>query len=124
MLLPRGATDPFAPKVVRSAMGANFRLPVHTLSWAEIRACVKPSGKEMPLAVYLADSSGGSAYTQADFRTPVALIVGGEAAGAGAEAQALADARIHIPMPGAAESLNAAIAAAILMFEVVRQRGR
>jgi TrmH family RNA methyltransferase len=124
VLLPRGATDPFAPKVVRSAMGAHFHIPVHTLSWAEIQTCVKPSGKAIPLVVYLADSSGGSAYTRADFRTPLALIVGGEAAGAGAEAQSLADAHVHISMPGEAESLNAAIAAAILMFEVVRQRGR
>jgi TrmH family RNA methyltransferase len=122
VLLPRGATDPFAPKVIRSAMGAHFRIPVHILSWAEIQACVKPSGKGVPLVVYLADSSGGSTYTQADFRTPLALIVGGEAEGAGVEAQSLADARVHISMPGEAESLNAAIAAAILMFEVVRQR--
>jgi len=122
VLLPRGATDPFAPKVVRSAMGAHFRLPVHILSWSEIQSCVKPSGKVMPLMVYLADSSGGSAYTQTDFRAPLALIVGGEAEGAGDEAQRLADARVHISMLGEAESLNAAVAAAILMFEVVRQR--
>jgi TrmH family RNA methyltransferase len=124
VLLPRGATDPFAPKVVRSAMGAHFRMPVHILSWAEIHACVKPSGKGTPLMVYLADSSGGSAYTQTDFRAPLALIVGGEAEGAGVEARSLADARVHISLPGEAESLNAAIAAAILMFEVVRQRVR
>jgi TrmH family RNA methyltransferase len=77
----------------------------------------------LPLVVYLADSSGGLIYTQADFRSPLALIMGSEAEGAGIEAQSLADARVHISMPGEAESLNAAIAAAILMFEVVRQRG-
>jgi len=124
VLLPRGATDPFAPKVVRSAMGAHFRIPVNIQSWPEIHAYVKPSGKGVPLLVYMADSSDGLAYTQADFRAPLALIVGGEAEGAGVEAQSLADARVHISMPGEAESLNAAIAAAILMFEVVRQRGR
>jgi len=124
VLLPPGATDPFAPKVVRSAMGAHFRLPIQILSWLEIRAYVKPSGKGIPLVIYLADSMGGMAYTQADFHSPLALIVGGEAEGAGVEAQSLADARVHISMLGEAESLNAAVAASILMFEVVRQRVR
>ena len=124
VVLPPGATDPFAPKVVRSAMGAHFRLPIQIVSWPEIRAYVKPSGEGIPLVIYLADSTGGVAYTQADFRSPLALIVGGEAEGAGVEAQLLADARVHISMPGEAESLNAAVAAAILMFEVVHQRLR
>jgi TrmH family RNA methyltransferase len=122
VLLPPEAADPFAPKVVRSAMGAHFRLPIHSLGWAELRQYLRPAGQESRLRIYLADSSGGIPYTQADFRLPVALIVGGEAEGAGAEAQSLADGRVHIPMPGQAESLNAAVAAAILMFEVVRQR--
>ncbi len=124
VLLSRGTTDPFAPKVVRSAMGSHFRLPMQILDWDGIRAVVKPAGKGRPLVVYLADSAGGKAYTQADFWSPVALIIGGEAEGAGAEAQSLADARVHIPMPGKSESLNAASAASILMFEVVRQRER
>jgi TrmH family RNA methyltransferase len=123
VLLSRGTADPFAPKVVRSAMGAHFRMPVQTLSWPEIREFLKPPGKRTPLIVYLADSSGGLSYTRADFRSPLALIVGGEAEGAGVKAQYLADARIHISMPGEAESLNAAIAAGIMLFEVVRQRG-
>ena len=54
--------------------------------------------------------------------SPLALIIGGEAAGAGREARELATTPIHINMPGEAESLNAAAAAAVLMFEVVRQR--
>ena len=58
----------------------------------------------------------------ADFTTPLALIIGGEAAGSGTEAASLADKKVHIPMPGGTESLNAAVAASILLFEVVRQR--
>jgi TrmH family RNA methyltransferase len=122
VLLPPGVADPFAPKVIRSAMGAHFRMPVQILSWAEINDFVKPTGKGLPMTIYLADSSSGKAYTQMDFRSPLALIVGGEAEGAGVEARSLADERVHIDMPGKAESLNAAIAAAILLFEVVRQR--
>jgi TrmH family RNA methyltransferase len=124
VLLPRGATDPFAPKVVRSAMGAHFRMPIQILSWEEIHAYVKTEAQGIPMAVYLADSSGGQNYTQIDFRSPLVLIVGGEAEGAGVEARTLAEACVHISMPGQVESLNAAVAAAILMFEVVRQRKR
>jgi TrmH family RNA methyltransferase len=101
-------------------MGAHFRLPIHNLSWLDIQYMLKPSSGN--LQVYLADSSQGVTYTSADFRIPLALIVGGEAAGAGNEAVSLANKKVHIPMLGGSESLNAAIAASILLFEVVRQR--
>ena len=74
------------------------------------------------LNVFLAAAGQGSRYTLADFRQPTAIIVGGEASGAGASAKTLANTQVHIPMPGGSESLNAAAAAAILLFEVVRQR--
>jgi TrmH family RNA methyltransferase len=121
VLLPPGSTDAFAPKVVRAGMGAHFYLPIRHSSWDEIKRILKESGAN--LRVYLADSDAGSEHTQVDFRSPLALIIGGEAAGAGTEAISLADERVRIPMPGGAESLNAAIAAGILLFEVVRQRG-
>lgn len=117
-LLPPGTVDPFSPKVLRSGMGAHFRLPIAILDWPEIEQMLQP------LQVFLADCKGGIAYTQADLRPPLALIVGGEAAGGGPKVYKLADARIHIPMPGNIESLNAAMAAGILIFEVVRQRGK
>jgi TrmH family RNA methyltransferase len=120
VLLPPGNVDMTSPKVVRSGMGAHFRLPVHSLGWEEIQRILK--GKPGGLRVYLADSAGGSAYTQADFRSPLALIIGSEAVGAGSQAKALADQVVHIPMPGGSESLNAAIAASVLLFEVLRQR--
>jgi TrmH family RNA methyltransferase len=117
--LPPGAADPFAPKVVRAAMGAHFRLPLRHCSWEEIAALAGANG----LRLYLADVAGGEAYTRADLRLPLALVIGGEAEGAGSEAQSLAQGRLHIPMPGGVESLNAASAAAVLLFEVLRQRG-
>ena len=121
VLLPPGAVDPWAPKVVRSAMGAHFRLPVLELGWEQIRSVLHPADGPR-LQVFLADSGGGLAYHAADLRQPLALLIGGEAEGAGAQGAALADERIHIPMPGRVESLNAAVAAAVLMFEVARQR--
>lgn len=118
VILPPGAVDPFSPKVLRAAMGAHFRLPVHNLDWPAIQALAL----RHILRLYLAAAGAGLAYTQCDFRAPLALVIGGEARGAGLEVQSLAHTPLHIPMPGGMESLNAAVAAAILLFEVVRQR--
>jgi RNA methyltransferase, TrmH family len=116
VLLPPETADAFAPKVLRAGMGAHFRLPVQSLDWEAISKTI--SG----LNIYLASAGEGLAYTQADFNSPLALIVGGEAEGASPQASRLATGCVHIPMPGGSESLNAAIAAGVLMFEVLRQR--
>ncbi len=110
-------TDAFAPKVVRAGMGAHFRLPIYALTWEEIGRAISEQ------RVYLADAAGRRVCWQADFRLPLALIISNEAEGPSQEARALAEETVSIPMPGGSESLNAAIAGAILMFEVVRQRG-
>jgi RNA methyltransferase, TrmH family len=115
VFLPPETTDAFAPKVVRAGMGAHFQLPIHSLTWEQIRAATKS------LQVYLANMQGSPCW-QTDFRLPLALIVGGEADGATEAARSLAHMVVSIPMPGKAESLNAGVAGAILLFEVVRQR--
>ncbi len=115
VLLPPETTDAFAPKVVRSGMGAHFRLPIYSMNWDEIKE--KTNG----LQLYLADMDGHSCW-QTDLRQPLALIVGGEAEGARGEARKLATQKISIPMTGNVESLNAGVAGSVLMFEVVRQR--
>lgn len=115
VLLPPETTDTFAPKVVRSGMGAHFRLPIQTMEWNEIREQTKG------LQVYLADMDGQSCW-ETDLRKPLALIIGGEAEGASDEARKLATQKISIPMSGNVESLNAGVAGSVLMFEVVRQR--
>ncbi|MFL7871549.1 MAG: TrmH family RNA methyltransferase, partial [Anaerolineales bacterium] len=117
VILSPGSTDAFSPKVVRAGMGAHFRLPVFSMDWENIQSNLAG------LSIFLADCQSGVPYHQAEFRSPLALIIGGEAAGAGSQAARLATDRIHIAMPGEAESLNAAIAGAILMFEIVHQRG-
>lgn len=119
-LLTPGTADAFAPKVLRAGMGAHFRLPIHRLDWPAIEHLLKT--RPLPIEAYLADSSEGIPCWQADLRQPCALIIGGESEGAGPEAQQLASSRLIIPMPGRSESLNVAVAAAVLLFEVVRQR--
>jgi TrmH family RNA methyltransferase len=119
VLVPPETTDPFAPKVVRAGMGAHFRLPILSMRWDEI----KQVGKSADLRVLLADMDGES-FWEADLRQPLALIVGGESEGASEQARQLASQRISIPMAGKTESLNAAVAGSVLMFDVMRQRRR
>jgi TrmH family RNA methyltransferase len=117
VLLPPETTDAFAPKVLRSGMGAHFRLPVHSMLWEEI-AEISTSAS---LQIYLADMDGTSCW-ETDLRQPLALVIGGEAQGASEEAHRLASLNISIPMIGGMESLNAGVAGSVLMFEILRQR--
>lgn len=117
VLIPPETTDAFAPKVVRSGMGAHVRLPIHSMTWEEIEHMLKSED----LQVYLADMNGKSCW-ETDLRAPLALIIGGEAGGASEDARKLATQKISIPMRGKVESLNAGVAGSVLMFEVVRQR--
>ena len=116
VLIPPETADAFAPKVLRAGMGAHFRLALHSLGWDEI------VHHTQAMQVYLASAGAGLVYTQAAWRSPCALVVGGEAEGASQPAQSLATQPVHIPMPGGSESLNAAVAAGILLFEAARQR--
>jgi TrmH family RNA methyltransferase len=122
VLLAPGTTDAFAPKVLRAGMGAHFRLPVIEAGWEQIRAICKDRPDGRALGIYLAEAEEGVSCWALDLRQPVALVVGAEAEGVTPAARAAADGLITIPMPGQSESLNAAIAASILLFEVVRQR--
>jgi len=119
VLLPPDTTDAFAPKVVRAGMGAHFWLPIHIMNWDEIEIVCKRSNLQM----YLADLFGQSCW-EADFNAPLALIVGSEAEGASEQARQLANQTISIPISEKVESLNAGVAGAVLMFEVVRQRAK
>lgn len=119
LLLMPGCADEYSPKVIRSAMGTHFRLPFARMDWDSAGGWLRNFSEMRILA---ADSDGGVSCWETDLRKPTALIIGSEANGPCDRALALADARILIPMPGKVESLNAGIAAGILLFEVVRQR--
>jgi len=122
VFLTPGTTDAFSPKVLRSGMGAHFHLPIFPLDWESILSLLDRNSPK-PYELILADTKQGLSLWDLDFRQPVGIIVGGEAFGAGSSAGKYATKRCTIPMTGNSESLNAAIAGGILMFEVVRQRG-
>ncbi len=118
VLVPRGSVDIFSPKVVRGGMGAHFRLRLGTdLSWGDI---AKILGGDRQLVV--AEARGETPYYGFDWRRPAALIVGGEAHGPSPEAAQLATGRVSIPLEAGVESLNAAVAGSVILFEAKRQR--
>lgn len=117
-VLAAGTADAFSPKVLRSGMGAQFRLPVLDLDWTQIAELLKQQG----LYAFIAEANLGKAFDQVDLTQKLAFIIGAEAQGPSPEARALVAEPIHIPMPGLIESLNAATAGSLLLFEAVRQR--
>lgn len=117
VLLTKGTTDPFGPKVVRGGMGVHFRLPLRSeLSWDEVVPYLR--GRN----VYLAEAGAPRAYYEVDWTKPSALIVGNEAHGPSEPARAWATEAIQIPMYGATESLNVGVAGSVILFEAARQR--
>ncbi|MFQ6001807.1 MAG: TrmH family RNA methyltransferase, partial [Anaerolineae bacterium] len=104
----KGTVDIYSPKVVRGAMGAHFHLSLAPdKRWKEIEPLLEER------QILLAEAKGEVAYHEVDWSLPSALIIGGEAEGASEEAKRLAHKRVYIPMPGEAESLNAAVAASV-----------
>lgn len=114
----RGTVDVYSPKVVRSAMGAHFRLPLQQdVRWDELDIALGPADN-----IYIADAGGMMPYYAVDWRQPSVLIVCNEANGASDEAQQWATKSIAIPIETAVESLNAAVAGSVILFEAARQR--
>ena len=116
VLLGPDCVDLYNPKVVRGSMGAHLRLPVHSQTWAQIAETVRG------LHVWVATTEANTAYTAVNWTQPSAIIIGSEATGAGQEARQVAHQPVTIPMHTQTESLNAAVAAGILLFEAARQR--
>ena len=111
-----GTVDAFSPKVIRAGMGAHFHLPIRQMDWNGISSYLGH------LPVFLAESDNGTPLWNANFQQPCAILIGGEAFGASLAGQEIATHKVTIPMKGRSESLNAAVAAGILIAEVLRQR--
>lgn len=118
VLCAPGTADVYSPKVVRSAMGAHFYLPLQAdTPWEKIVAALNDIQ-----SIYAATGSAPTAYDTVDWQGSVALIIGNESQGVSKRALALATQLIAIPMVGRAESLNAAVAGSVILFEALRQR--
>ncbi len=121
VLLAPGSADPLSPKVVRAGAGAHFYLPIRTgLDWARIGERIY--GAPPAQQVLLAEAGAERAYDDVDMTARTALIIGNEAHGPSKEASRLATERVMIPMWNKIESLNAAVAASVILFEAARQR--
>ena len=122
VLLTPHCVDCYSPKVVRAAAGAHVALPVWTdLSWSAIEARIAGHCGDAEERVFIAEASGSQPYYAEDLRRPFALIIGNEAHGISPQAHALASRALSIPLANQVESLNAAMATGILLFEAVRQ---
>jgi TrmH family RNA methyltransferase len=117
VFLSSGTVDAYNPKVVRAAMGAHFRLPIVAAPAASLVARLSH------LALWLAEPRAGLPYDRLDGSRPLALIVGGEAHGIAEVWRRASTGSLAIPTAGGVESLNAAVAAAVILFEIRRQRG-
>jgi TrmH family RNA methyltransferase len=121
VLLTTNCVDCFSPKVVRAAAGAHVALPIAMdLSWDAIVERVMIHCGKTP-RVLLAEAGGKQMYYEQDLTPPFALIVGNEAHGPSEAARSLATQTISIPLSNGVESLNAAMAAGIILYEAVRQ---
>jgi len=115
VILSPECTDPYNPKVLRSGMGAHFRVPIVEATWEEI------AGYCERLDVYLADGNGELTHNTVDWTRHWALVIGSEAHGISDETEMLNATQIRIPMATHTESLNAGVAAGIILFEAARQ---
>lgn len=119
IVLSRSCVDIYNPKVIRSTMGSIYRMP---FVYVEDLAEAIKEMKENHITLYAAHLLGVNNYDKEDYISKCGILIGNEAQGLSDEISALADYFIKIPMCGKVESLNAAISAAILMYEIYRQR--
>lgn len=114
-----GGVDLHNPNVVRASLGALFTVPVAEVSAAEAMAWL--AARQIRLVATTPDAN--TRYTAIDLTGPVAIVMGSEAEGLDPQWLAATDEHVMIPMAGAIDSLNLATATALLLYEVVRQRG-
>jgi TrmH family RNA methyltransferase len=117
-VLSKGCADAWSPKCLRGGQGAQFVLPVGLR--VDLPAWIRSAG----IPVWALALGGEQGVFDLDLSGPAGILVGNEGAGLSVEILEAATARVRIPMPGGVESLNAAAAAAIALFEAVRQRTR
>lgn len=118
VFLNPGTVDPFNPKVVRGAMGAHFHIPIIQEQTSEIENHLRG------MDVWVAEVGLGLPYYDVDWGKPSTIVIGSEAHGPSDELRSIAKGSTHIPMQDSTESLNASVAAAVILFEIARMRGK
>ncbi len=118
LILVDDCADPFSVEAVRASMGALFTQRIATATWGEFIAWLRRGPGELIGTSLAADLD----YQQPRYRQPAFILVGNEQAGLSAEHEAACDLLVKIPMAGKADSLNAAVATAVMAYEVVNQR--
>ncbi|MBR6391526.1 MAG: RNA methyltransferase [Lachnospiraceae bacterium] len=119
IIMSRGTVSIYNPKSIRSTMGTLFRMPfIYADDLCEVIADLKERG----VRVYAAHLHGAVDYTACDYRGASAFVIGNEGAGVSDAVAGASDSCLYIPMEGEVESLNAAVAASVLMYEAHRQR--
>lgn len=120
ILMNHTTVDLFSPKTIRSTMGSIYRVPYYI---TEDLSGTLVALKQRKITLYAAHLQGAVTYDTPDYtKTGTAFLIGNEGNGLTEETAELADVRIKIPMEGQVESLNAAISASLLMYEVHRQK--
>lgn len=119
VITTKHTSDPFSPKSLRGAMGSAFRLPVwmdadyeEVIDWC----------RQRKVKTVCTDALASSSYTEVDWRSSIAVILGPESTGLTDNEISIANQTVKIPMYGEVESLNVSVAAGILLFEAARQR--
>lgn len=119
VIITQGTVDPYSSKVLRSSMGSIFHVPViNALDSVSFMVEIKKRG----FTIYAASLESSEPYYSSKYDHKTAIVIGNEANGVSDSIIECADRLIKIPMPGKAESLNAAVACGILLFEVARSR--
>ena len=119
VVMSSDTADIYNPKVIRSTMGSVLRVPFVYAS--DLKEACEPM-KKAGISLYAAHLKGMHNYDQEDYTKDTGFLIGNEAKGLTDEMAAVADTYIKIPMAGQVESLNAAVASSVLMFEAARQR--
>lgn len=119
VILSKESVDVYNPKVIRSTMGAVYRVPfLYVEDFTELLKELLKKDVRL-LAAHL---KGQKTFDKADYEGKVGILIGNEANGLSEEASELANEKVLIPMAGSVESLNAAVAAALLMYEAFRKQ--
>lgn len=119
VILTKNTADLFSPKVIRATMGSVYRMPFYQM---EDRQQVLETLQKKGIRSFAAHLQGKNSYDREDYRGGSIFFIGNEGNGLSDELSEMADCLIQIPMAGQVESLNAAMAAGILLYEASRQR--